>query len=235
MDGDRFDRLTRVLARIVTRRGAVKSLAGGVLGGAALVGLPPLAGAAEGERGVLLYELMAEAVKREPGDCAKVAKAADDFRTRYAPMLEEVATEERSWTREQRVAHRERYGARVSRATASLYGAAIRCGYAPNSASPICLTGAADPARGTPVADVGIERLAFTPIRAGKAERVAADGCQGCDCGCICATPPTTSECWLDFVGCMGGSKGSCCWWGICLDHDTPSQCEIQCPNCCNY
>jgi hypothetical protein len=215
MDSTWFDRLARSLAHRTTRRGAVRSLAGGALGGAALAGTASRAAAAEDERGVLVLELLAAEMEQVQGGCDALAKAAADFQTRHADLLTAAATPAPGAT----VAPTPELQDRIQRASARLYVLASACGFAANSTSPFCAAGAGSvtAGEGTPVAEK------FTSVQ----------GCHCDDCQCICNDQDEWSadSCAALFFTCLGGSHGSCCWFGICTWRD---KCLPLCLNCCH-
>ena len=223
MNTSMIDRITRSMARRTSRRTLVKSVSGGALASAGLLAGASSAGAAIGERSVLFYEFMAESLVAERGDCASIAQAAKEFQTQNAELMAELQAEEQSWTSAHRIEHHEAYAERISRATAMLHSAATHCGFQANSTSQFCSADAVEPSESTPVA----KAMRAIP-------QAQADACHGCDIQCICVDhPPTSGDCWLSTLGCLGGSRGSCCWSGICMFWST-SYCQYQAQNCCN-
>jgi hypothetical protein len=229
MTSSRIDRIARFMAVGASRRTVVKSISGGTLAGAAMLGgmsrVSAAIGqdAAIGERSVLLYESMAETVGAVFGHCDDVVQALESFREENAELMTELEAEEASWTSEQRIEHHSAYHERMSQATAILQNAVTRCGFHPDSTSPLCSADMDEPSAGVTTASA---RRAMEPA--------PSDSCQGCDIQCICVDqPPTSGQCWLSALACFGGSSGSCCWWGICTFWST-SYCEYQAQNCCN-
>src|SRR5215204_6410286 len=88
MDGKRIDWLARMMARGSDRRGVLKTIAAGTLGGAALVQAAAAhvgAQDAPGEDWVKLYEALAAAVDPVTGECSKVSTRSSSS-TRRTPI-----------------------------------------------------------------------------------------------------------------------------------------------------
>ena len=138
MDGSKIDRFARFLAVGTSRRSVVKSISGGALAGAAMIGGVSLVSAdggehsAIGERSVLMYELMAETISTEYGNCDSVAEAFTRFREQNSDLMSELEAESLTWTPEQRSEHRDVYGERIMRATSVVHSVATRCGFQPD-------------------------------------------------------------------------------------------------------
>ena len=228
MDGSKIDRFARFLAVGTSRRSVVKSISGGALAGAAVMGGVSRVSAdggehsAIGERSVLMYELMAETISTEYGNCDSVAEAFTRFREQNSDLMSELEAESLTWTPEQRSEHRDVYGERIMRATSVVHSVATRCGFQPDSTSRISEADLAEPTAAATT----------TGVRSLMAQGTGT--CHDCNLQCVCVDhPPTADECWGSAFACIGGSNGACCWLGICMDFSVDF-CKSQATNCCN-
>ena len=57
------------------------------------------------ERSVLMYELMAETIGKEYGNCDSVAEAFERFHEQNSDLMSELEAETLTWTPEQRIKH----------------------------------------------------------------------------------------------------------------------------------
>lgn len=249
MDSKRIDWLAKLLARSADRRGALKTIAAGTIGGAALAQgktSNAVAQDAPGEEWVLLYEELATAIAPVTGECAKVSDAIQQFQAQNADRIAQMQTETSSWGADQVAAHQKAHGARIQQASVALQLAITRCGYLPNSDSAVCLA-ESNAVLGEPGPAPGFEVTESTPVAhrtAAPASKVMAQITENCwsdpanpgaYCDCACTSDFTVGNCaaWFfacGFGGCAAGP--SCCWFGICtggFDHQT---CENQCQNC---
>ncbi len=119
MDGKRIDWLARMMARGSDRRGALKTIAAGTLGGAALVQATAAhvgAQDAPGEDWVTLYEALAAAVDPVTGECGQVSDAVQQFHTQNAEQIAQMQADIATWSHDQVQAHQQAHGARVQQA-----------------------------------------------------------------------------------------------------------------------
>ncbi len=246
MDGKQIDRLARFLARGASRRGAVKTMAAGALGGAALAQASPRGAAAQdalGEEWVQLYEELAAAVDTITGECGMVTDAMQQFQAENADRIAQMQADIAGWTPEQVAAHQEAYGARVQQAAIALHLAMTRCGYVEGSDSPHSLAdsqaefGPPAPAPGaTPVASpVANRKAAPAALPASQISESCSNGPGYCDCACN--NDFTVGNCILFGLACAFGgcaSPPNCCWSGICVAGFDHTHCVQQCENCVN-
>jgi hypothetical protein len=227
MYGSKIDRFARFLAVGTSRRSVVKSISGGALAGAAVIGgVSRVSAASErsaaGDQSVLMLELMALTLSEEYGNCDSVADAFDRFREQNLDLMSELEAETLTWTPEQRIEHRDAYADRISQATAVLQSVATRCGFQPDSTSRISEADMAEPTAGATT--TGVKSLMAQ----------GTGSCHDCNLQCVCVDhPPTADECWGSAFACIGGSNGACCWLGICIDFSVDF-CKSQATNCCN-
>ncbi|MGH2616896.1 MAG: hypothetical protein ACRDJC_16815 [Thermomicrobiales bacterium] len=219
MENARFDRLTKIVGRHVTRRSALGPLAG--LGLAGLSAATAETDAKQRRRrkrqrqrgrasaGARWFDELAETLTQASGDCDALLAAAEQFREQNDARIDLLRAEEAGWTRAERSERARRDQDRITAATERLHTLLATCGF-----------------RGTTPA---LDSLLCGLTPGGDEDPPGQASCQeGCDCGCIC--PISAGECTLSFFGCLGGSEASCCWFGACAGH----QCSEQCPNCCN-
>ncbi len=245
MESTRFDRLTRMMARATTRRGALKTMAAGTVGGAALMTASSShAQTADGEEWVQLYEEMAAAVDTIDGACSNVADAMQAFQMQNADRFQQMQEETAAYAPEQVAAHQQAYGPRVQQASIAIQLALTRCGYVEVSDSPHSLADVnADYTPATPGATPGAIVFGTSKSIGGPDLMLGLSGqCQGMGngadyCNCTCNNTFTVGNCALFMAACAFGgcaSPPNCCWSGICVagfDHD---RCVQQCLNCVN-
>ena len=251
MENTRFDQLSKLMGRATSRRGALRTMAAGTVGGAALVAASPAhAQDALGEEWVQLYEELAAAVDTVTGPCSNVTDAMRAFQERNADRLRRMHDDIATWTGEQVGAHQTAYGLRVQQAAIAINLAMTRCGYLEGSDSPYSLADIdADFTPATPEATP--DAMAFGPSKSiggsawvlGQFSNCATPVCTSdCDpppnnCDCRCSSDFTAGNCTEWALICADGqcfSDMSCCWSGICVagfDHD---QCVAQCGYCLN-
>jgi len=239
MDGKRIDWLARMLARGSDRRGALKTIAAGTLGGAALVQATAAdvgAQDAPGEDWVKLYEALAAAVDPVTGECSQVSDAVQQFHAQNADQIARMQADIATWSTDQVKAHQQAHGARVQQAAVAIHLATSRCGYVDGSDSPLCLADT-QATVGDPMPAPGLG----TPV-AGKSftaqidEQCWSDPANpGAYCDCACNSDFTVGNCIAWGAACVFGgcaSPPNCCWAGICVAGFSHDQCVAQCGNC---
>ncbi len=247
MESTRFDRLSRLMGRATSRRGALKTMAAGTVGGAALMTASSAHAqnqTADGEEWVQLYEAMAAAVDTIGGPCENVTDAMRMFQEQNADRFQQMQDDIATWTPEQVTAHQTAYGPRVQSASIDIQLALTRCGYVEGSDSPHSLADAnADFTPATLEATPGAMVFGTSKSIGGPDLMLGLSGqCQGMGkgadyCNCTCNNSFTVGNCALFMAACAFGgcaSPPNCCWSGICVagfDHD---HCVAQCLNCVN-
>ena len=246
MESTRFDRLSRLMGRATSRRGALKTIAVGTVGGAALMTASSAHAqnqTADGEEWVQLYEEMAAAVDTVSGPCENVIDAMQAFRTQNADRMQQAREETSAYTQDQVMAHQEAYGSRVQQASIAIHLAMTRCGYVDGSDSPFS------------VADLNSHASSATPeatpaaLTTGTVKAMGLSGTYTCatvsgpngnytptGCDCECYTAFTAANCILWAGGSIDkdspAQRQAVCYFGICVagyDHD---QCVAQCDIC---
>lgn len=214
----RIDALARAFATGTSRRRVLKSLAAGAAGGVGALagGYSPSALAARlaetdpEEQSVLIYEAIASIAESHTGTCDEISAIAMQFRDSHGDLLDQIRTEQDSWTYAQRMIHNQKYGDRLDLATKTLHAATARCGYRSAPSDP-----ANPPA--TPNAKTAAKSV---PMRQ-----------DGCDCNANC--PIGAGWCAYYWLSCVGGSESClCCWTSYCGSYD---HCMTDCQSneCC--
>jgi hypothetical protein len=135
MDEQRFDRITRSLARTPwTRRNFFGFVGGMAAGGLAAVGLGEqarwsraLAAADSEEQSVMLFEKLARLYQEHDGACEELRDKVRGLRDDNRELLDQVSTEQAGWSDEQRASHADTYGDRRDDAVSKILAGMQRC------------------------------------------------------------------------------------------------------------
>ncbi len=243
METGTFDRLSKFLGVGTNRRGAIKAVVAGALGGAGIarVVTPAAATDAPGEEWVQLFEGMAAEVRLLDDDCEAVSQRIQDYRTLHGDDIERMLTDTDSWSEDQRIAHQDVYHDRIQDASIAVYMALTRCGYKAGSVSPISVADFS--------VDGGLPGLPATPAGTSQGQALAFLGNGSrlnalqtyppdyCDDGCNPGALFTVANCILWSGDCAfggGQSAQACCWADICVSGFDHAQCVQTCLGCLN-
>jgi hypothetical protein len=235
MESSRFDGLSRGLASGKTRRFVLKALTVSAAGGLGLVGLRPhgvnqaalaarLQDSTADERGVLLFEGLAMRAEFLRGSCDELAQAMQQYLAENAEIWTSTKAAQESWTRDERIAHTDRYGDRLQAAAEKILVARQKCHYVKGAG------GATPEAAASPSAGCG-QRRGTQALAAPNALQDA------CDCNSTC--PQSWWDCVESGASCAAGDDCECCYLAMCghtshcLDDCNSSECCSE--PCSNY
>ena len=241
MESRQFDRLTKIMARGTNRRGAMKTLVVGALGGAGLARAAGHASAASGpgEEWVQLYESLAASVDTIDGTCSEITDALQAFQDQNADHIQQMHQDTRTWSTDQLAAHQTAYGDRIQDASISLHLSLTRCGYRPDSTSPFTTAdinaGSGAPATPTTPVAMSADGPPYASITKAAGDVTALQQIPSDQCPTACEpnTFFSAGNCFLYIVGCAGADNAeTCCWAGICVAGFNHDQCVQQCEIC---
>ena len=261
MEDHRFDRFTRTMAGVSSRRNVLKSLAASGAGGLgalvfgrasrahAIAGpATPLAELDPDEQAIAFYEQLTDiAHQHAPEGCGTIGVLTKQFLADHDDIVAKIRANDSTRTRDQREAYVATYGDRLEEATRRGHFARERCRYADEAQA-----GTGTPAAGTPAARGGSEAtltrampLSFavggsSPALVREAPRLPSPrtaqvgieaGCGGKGCADHC--PLDTSECLQTYGLCAAGDDCQCCLSSLC---GSKSFCMNDCTrnDCCS-